>query len=308
MQSIAGLDKKTKDMIHAIRDEWINNAPQLVEFLNEIVPNQYLELIKQTKHYQKLESAYPEHKKGLATKMLLKHAISNLKNNCTIDSNLKNHIKKIWVKGLQTRAIKVVVPLYKAIIYTEKLHEFIQDNQAKLNCTLLPQLEIIKIIPHVSCKKLHKEGYLKGALFNYNAMRWYFSKEGAERIATEKSDHISIFKMRAGDKAHDRMIDDNINYIRALIHGWLYLRGYTHEGIDSSTGFYATHLENILNMSSVKRLISTIPVEQIGLPLDAKIYFNTVFEDEMSGNPIFYARITKELEERELLYSEYNED
>ena len=307
MPSIEGLNKKTKDIIHTIRDEWINDAPQLIELLDEIFPREYLELIKNTKQYQELESAYPTHKKALATKVLFEHGISSLKNDCTIDFDSKNYIKTIWIKGLQARAIKVVSPLYNAIIFKEKLQKFIRDNQAEFNCTLLPKPEIIKIIPHVSCKKLHKEGRLKGALFDYKVKWWFFSKEDAERIATEKSDHIAKFKMRAEYKAHDRMVDDNIDYIRDLIHGWLSLRGYIHESINSSRGFYATHIENILNMPSVRQLVSAVPIREVGLPLDAKVYFETAFENEMSNNPIFSAQVTKELEKRELDYLEYNE-
>lgn len=307
MTSIAGLDKKLKDIIHKIRDEWINDAPKLVELLDVKVPQKYLKLIMNTQQYQELEFSYPTHKKALATKVLLEHGISSLENNCKINSDVKNNMKKIWIKGLKARATKVVLSLYNPMIFKEKLNQFIQDNQTKFNCILMPKKEIIKIIPHMSCKKLHKEGYLKGALFDYKVKWWFFSKEDAEKIAFEKSEHIAKFKMRAEYKAHDRMVDDNINYIRKLIHGWLYLLGYTQEGIDSNSGFFATLIENIFSMSSVKRLISTMPVENIGLPLDAKIYFETAFKDEIKNNLIFFSWVTKVLEERELDYS-YTED
>lgn len=300
------IEKKHENAILVIRNEWINHAPKPIDLSHGKFSDKHLKLIIDAEKFKQLVVAYPAYIKVAATKLLYKYGMSSLLKKNVIDNDLQGYIKKLWILNLQARVMKLAVSLHKKIVFDEMFEKFIDDYQKKYSCTLLSKNEIVKIIPHLPLIKLHKEGQLKGALFDYTVKWWFFSKEDAERIAADKSDHIAKLKIRAKYKAHDRIVDENIDYIQRIVHGWLHLRGYICEGINSDHGFYATHIEYILNMPSVKQMISIVSVKEIGLPLDARVYFETVFENEMIHNSMFAALVTKELEERELDYLKYN--
>lgn len=287
----------SNDAIKKIRDEWVANRPDIYELLDTSISNHYLSQIIRTEKFSKFKNAFQNNAKVLATRLLHKHGRLILKENGKIEAQLLAKIKEMWIKSLQQRAMKVVLPIHSAIIFDEKLNQFITDRQSTLNCTLLPKPEIAKIIPHLPLIKLHKVGRLRGELFDYKVKWWFFSKEDAEKISIEETEHIAKYRLFAQDKAHRKMVEDNIDRINDII--WHRLDGEGYEVSIGSDDFYL-FANKILNMRSVKQLISSASMAEtsLGLPVDASIQLENLFIEKMKTDKNFSSKLESELKRR----------
>lgn len=285
-----------KESIKILRDKWVESLPNIDVLMNGLYPDKYSKEIKCTTYYKKLTAAFYANKKVQATRIITNNLSLFIQNNEFVEC-LK--IKEDWLFALKKRVIKVTAPLYNAIIFNEKLTEFIENHEKTFQCKLLPKAEIEKIIPHLPLKKLFKEGRLRGGLFDYKIPKWFFSKEDAERIASEKYEHIKKYQIISQKKKHGEMIESNIKYIHDYICHWIYLEGccvaVTEEEFD--------HLfDSISNLPFLKHLVNNIPFGENNLGIHHKIedYLSQWYDKKIKSNNDFKIAVNDELTRRQL--------
>ena len=195
---------------------------RLINFPAIPVEPKYRSQIIKSDKFLKFKSTYRVGAKVLATRLLHQY----VEQQYVISDDTEGKVKEVWIQALKKRTRKVISPVYNAIVFDEKLKQFVEDKERSLNCTLLPKPKITKIIPHLPLKKLHKEGYLRGGLFDYKVKWWFFSKEDAEKLAIEKNEHLCKYRQKAQDKAYTKMIEENVDHMQEIIWNWLYFEGY----------------------------------------------------------------------------------
>lgn len=278
--------------IYNIRDKWVSDPPKIEELIDNHIPHSYYEGIRSSERFQQVMKAYPHYQLVLATKLLSKHGELLYKER-NLNSSLENEIKIMWVNGLRYRAGRVATTVYNAILLEEKFSEFLDETQMKFKCIFLPTKEIKEIIPHISIPKLYKEKRLRGAVFNFKIKYWFYSKDDAERIAIEEAEFIAKYREKAREKERNLIIENNISTIESCFSYNLECYG----GI-KDVDFLATTLEEIFQLPSVKYLIYSGNVRKTGIPLEAEVFFDTKFKQEMKNNKKFENLVNAELKER----------
>ena len=168
----------------------LENAPQINKRLNTFIKN----------HQQRYRLMA---KKQLLDECQKKRSLSESKL-----TKLQHSISQQCNDHLKEKFDEIIKPAKRLI----RIQNFIAKHEQLLGVKLISKNETEKIIPHIGLKRLHKQGELRGALFEKNL--WFYAQEDAERLAIEKTDQIERLARIKERREKERKQQEHERYLK----------------------------------------------------------------------------------------------
>lgn len=245
---------------------------------------------------QPLQRHYAKRQQDLAKKLFMEKALPILKKGKALTDKQWQALSDQWRQDLAQAVTRVLQPLYRAWRRERALQAFLGEKQDRLNCTLLPKPDIQALLPHVNLAGYHRQGRLRGALFEDGIKLWFYAKEDAEKLAQTEAHKIAKQTAKAQAKALAEQTQGNRRCIEGLVWAWLWQAGYPFPLPQAQDPFLQALCEQTLALAEVQEAIAANRFSQPGfsLPKAAQAQLQATFEQAYTSDVDFAQSIDAE--------------